>query len=173
LSRPLRVFVPPWNAYGSNTLAALQAAGIEIVSGDAASGPLAPGIKFIPSTCQMGEVAKALDAAKTDTEALVCVLIHEYDFIEGGNQRAYLDVKSFGCLLDRAQTKDAQWIHFSDYLESEDLKEERARANQTLREAMKSPFRHILKPGTRGVYWSTDVASRKQRIMGLLNRLKL
>ncbi len=170
LGASINTFVPPWNAYTSSTLIALQQSGFQLLSGDVSFGPLCPELAFIPSTCQIPEILAALSAAREDSDACITMLFHEYDFFESGSPHAVISIEDFGRLLDRIARQDVKFVCLSDCAVGFDM--ERAKVNQKLREAMKSPFRKLMKKGTGGVYWSTDVARRKLRFLSFFNRFR-
>lgn len=172
LRMKIRTFVPPWNAYSADTLEALAATGFEAVSGDASFGPLCSNMAFIPSTCLLPEIPTSLAAAAGDSGSLVCALLHEYDFPESGSVQACITMEQLGEIIDRAIAQKVTWAHFGDCMSSPVWGMERAKANQDLRTALRSPFRRLLKRGTRGVYWSTENALRKERLIRCFNRLK-
>jgi hypothetical protein len=163
----ITTFVPPWNAYTDVTLDALKKTGFEAISGDALFGPLCAELAYIPSTCSLSEMQNSLAAAKEDPSAFINVLFHEYDFMESRSQQASITIEEFEHILDRTVLQDVKFTNFSDCLTGFDM--QRAKANQELRDALQSPFRKLMKRGNRGVYWSSDVANRKARLLSFFN----
>jgi peptidoglycan/xylan/chitin deacetylase (PgdA/CDA1 family) len=161
----LQVFVPPFNAYGASLISALRETGFQALSGDAAFGPIRPCLAYIPATVSLHHVEASLRTASHDGESLVCLLIHEHDFEECGSLAASANLSEFSRLLDALTEGGARWIGFKDCLLEGDWGPERARANQKLRETMKSPFRHLLRRGTGCVYWSQEEARRRLRTL--------
>jgi hypothetical protein len=171
LNVELKTFVPPWNEYGASTIAALEESGFCNLSGDAAFGPLTAGLTYIPATCSLAELPRALRLAAKDSASLVCVLIHEYDFKESGSSKAVFDMTQFEGILRTAKAEGAQWVGFNECAQAGDWGAERARANQELRQAMKSPFRRLLPRATGCVYWSTRLARRYAKVLEFCGRL--
>lgn len=166
----ITTFVPPWNAYTDITLDALKKTGFETISGDALFGPLCADLAFIPSTCLLSELPASIAAAKEDPGAFITVLFHEYDFMESGSQQASITTSGFGPILDWVAQQDVKFTSFGDSPTGFDM--QRAKANKQLRAAMQSPFRILMKGGTRSVYWSTDVAIRKERFLSFVNKIR-
>lgn len=166
----ITTFVPPWNAYTDITLDALKKTGFEMVSGDALFGALCANLAFIPSTCLLSEIPASLAAAREDAGALIAVLFHEYDFIESGSPQASISTDEFRRILDGIVLQDVQFANFHDCSIGFDM--QRAKANQYLHENLQSSFRILLKRGSRGVYWSTEVAIRKGRFLSFFNRVR-
>jgi peptidoglycan/xylan/chitin deacetylase (PgdA/CDA1 family) len=91
------VFVPPWNAYDSNTLLALTQAGLRCLSANR-YGPALPGqLRYLPITAAFDELRVAVVSAREsgDPDAIVGVLLHPYDFEESGDKRAITNCRAF------------------------------------------------------------------------------
>jgi peptidoglycan/xylan/chitin deacetylase (PgdA/CDA1 family) len=91
------VFVPPWNAYDSNTLLALSQAGLRCLSANR-YGPALPGpMQYLPITAAFDELRAAIATAREsgDPDAIVGVLLHPYDFEESGDKRAITNCQAF------------------------------------------------------------------------------
>ena len=87
------VFVPPWNRYDRNTVAALSQLGFSAVSANR-YGPAYDGnLKFVPITADMAELRRAIDLARNsgDPDPIVGVLLHPYDFVESGDRRGTIE----------------------------------------------------------------------------------
>lgn len=84
----VKTFVPPWNSYDTNTLAALENLGFECISADQ-SGECGSGssLKFLPTTKQrLADLKKAVLIARAvaDDEPIVVLVFHDYDFAPVG-----------------------------------------------------------------------------------------
>jgi hypothetical protein len=154
-------FVPPWNAYGISTLEALRQAGFKTLSGDAAFGPLAPELSYIPATCSIDQLASGAELARKDRGSFACALVHEYEFRESGAGCARFSLEEFRRFCSR---KGLQWVRISDCT-AQRIGYERARANQELRSALQSRRRHFFSKHTQHVYWTEAAASAKLRLL--------
>jgi len=96
------VFVPPWNRYDNATLDALAAHGFRCISahryGTVGTQPL----MFAPITIEMPDLRTAVAAARqaANSDPVIGVLMHPYDFHESGDARATMTLESFGRELD-------------------------------------------------------------------------
>jgi peptidoglycan/xylan/chitin deacetylase (PgdA/CDA1 family) len=160
----VKAFVPPWNDYGIATVAAIREAGFDVLSGDAAHGPVEEGMAYIPCTCALPRLGPALKAAATDAKAFVCVLLHEYDFEESRSPAARISLRSLEEAL-RHSRQTSQWLRFQECLAMDAWTAERARLNQELRRALRSPLRHFSSSATADVYWSNQMVRRKLRFL--------
>jgi peptidoglycan/xylan/chitin deacetylase (PgdA/CDA1 family) len=91
------VFVPPWNAYDSNTLLALSQAGLRCLSANR-YGPALPGpLQYLPITVAFDDLRTAIATAREsrDPDPIVGVLLHPYDFEESGDKRAITNCQAF------------------------------------------------------------------------------
>jgi peptidoglycan/xylan/chitin deacetylase (PgdA/CDA1 family) len=87
------VFVPPWNRYDRNTIAALTELGFTAISANR-YGPGYEGVlKFVPITADMAELRQAIAFARNsgDPDPIVGVLLHPYDFKESGDARGRIE----------------------------------------------------------------------------------
>ncbi|MDB5104996.1 MAG: hypothetical protein JWP91_2685 [Fibrobacteres bacterium] len=97
---PLATFIPPWNAYDANTLAALSADGFTVLSADpAGTADQALGIRFVPATCLIPEVGKAIEAARKAGGGIVVAYFHPYEFLEIDPRRGLFSKASFDSTL--------------------------------------------------------------------------
>lgn len=90
------VFVPPWNAYNSETLAALKQTRLRCLSANR-YGPAIGPLNYLPITASFDQLRAALEGARTsgDPDPIVGVLLHPYDFEESGDARAITNCQSF------------------------------------------------------------------------------
>jgi peptidoglycan/xylan/chitin deacetylase (PgdA/CDA1 family) len=98
LGVPIGGFVPPWNNYDANTLAALQDSGIHCLSANRSSPSLnVPGIRYLPITIETHELRNAVTQARRsrDSDPIIGVLLHPYDFKESGDSRARMTCLDF------------------------------------------------------------------------------
>lgn len=139
------VFVPPWNRYDTNTLEALARQGLKGISANR-YGPSADGsIQFAPITADIRELRAAVKAAAAsgDSDPIVGVLLHPYDFRESGDRRGDLSCEAFDA--------DLQWLALQPGVEvvsvskllrdNSTLNADRYRANQPwVLETVSPPF---------------------------------
>jgi len=102
-------FIPPWNTYDVNTVRALEELGFTILS--AGTGGVAPRnskLFFLPSTCDLTRVADAVAAAREtrDSQPMVVVLLHSYDFKEVDKRRGKLSYEQLCNLLSWLQRQE-------------------------------------------------------------------
>jgi hypothetical protein len=92
-------FAPPFNTYDSNTVEALQKAGIRILSADIRPREVEHGdIVCVPQTCLLHEI---VNFKVTDLDSgLYVVVFHEHDFIEGGGKHTSLTLDDLDSLLE-------------------------------------------------------------------------
>ncbi len=78
-------FIPPFGTYDANTLLALEKMNFLCLSSNL-SGYASPSatLKFLPNTCELGQLRKVLSYAQriSYSQPIVCVVFHEYDFSE-------------------------------------------------------------------------------------------
>jgi peptidoglycan/xylan/chitin deacetylase (PgdA/CDA1 family) len=139
------VFVPPWNRYDSNTLEALARQDLNGISANR-YGPSADGaIHFAPITADIRELRAAVEAAAAsgDSDPIVGVLLHPYDFKESGDPRGDFSCEAFDA--------DLQWLGLQPgvqvvsvsklFRDNSTLNADRYRANQPwLLETVAPPF---------------------------------
>lgn len=93
------VFVPPWNTYDDATLEALTRAGFNGLSANRYS-PIShqgEGLGYAPMTIEIGALRRAVDvaAASQDSDPVVGVMLHPYDFHESGDNRSVMSLADF------------------------------------------------------------------------------
>lgn len=96
------VFVPPWNRYDAATLTALAAHGFRCLSANR-YGPVGPEpLMFAPITIEMPDLQAAVAAARdsADPNPVIGVLMHPYDFVESGDDRATMTLETFAGHLE-------------------------------------------------------------------------
>jgi len=98
-------FVPPWNAYDTGTLRALEALGYRYVSAGREVPRLSGAVATVPLTCWLHNLRKAIAEAKRfrALNPVVVAVFHHFDFKESGDQSAYITVDALGELLDWAR----------------------------------------------------------------------
>jgi hypothetical protein len=151
----VKTFVPPWNQYTAATISGMREVGLKVLSADATFGPWAPDMKYVPATCSIGRLGGALKLAEQDSGALICALLHEYDFKETGLPSSRIWIQEFEHALTSSVGR-ARWLLCSECGAEETIDHERARLNCGLRKALQTPLRHLLPSHIRDVYWSKD-----------------
>lgn len=96
IGRSVAWFVPPWNSYDYNTLAVLEYLGFRFISAGKIGKIKNPtSLGFLPFTCLPLELKKAVAQVNKSaiTEAIIVVLLHQYDFQESnkGNDKLSMD----------------------------------------------------------------------------------
>jgi len=135
LNRNLRVFIPPWNSYDSNTVAAIEELGLPCISADVLSYPgRSKKIKFLPTTCELLGFERAIETAKSvrQWEPIIVCLFHPYDFLESGDARARISCAQFEALVNGVcGQKDVSVLSLGQVLDlGVDLSDARLRANR-------------------------------------------
>jgi len=100
---PITKFVPPWNTYDSNTLAALDALGFVCISaGPAGPVSLTSPLKYLPQTCDIADLKRTIKSAVffAEKDKIIIVVFHRYDFVEADRERGRLTLSQFEELLD-------------------------------------------------------------------------
>jgi hypothetical protein len=96
VGHPVKTFVPPWNTYDENTLAALKNSGLQCLSANRYGAAIRSEklLRFLPITTELPELEAAVAAARrsNDEDPIVGVLMHPYDFKESSDSRAQLDL---------------------------------------------------------------------------------
>ena len=91
-------FVPPFNTYDSDTVEALQKAGIRCLSADIRPRKVEHGdIICVPQTGLLQDIANVKDL----DSGLYVVVFHEHDFVEAGGHHASLTLEDLDSLLTR------------------------------------------------------------------------
>jgi len=88
LDTKIATFIPPFNSYDTNTLRALEKLDFQCISANlsgetAATTPL----KILPATCSLAQLKEAIHYARKiiDSHPMICVMFHQYDFVETEN----------------------------------------------------------------------------------------
>lgn len=79
------IFVPPFNTFDSETVAALEATKFTCISNDTSGDiSLFADLKVLPTTCKISELQEVVEIARKDSDnsPLIAVLFHQYDFRE-------------------------------------------------------------------------------------------
>ena len=103
IGAPVTTFIPPWNTYDSNTLRALEQTGFSTLSaGKDGKATEDSHLVFMPASCPLSGLRDAVKIARTssDTQPVIPVLFHEYDFKEMNEKRGRLTHQDFSDLLD-------------------------------------------------------------------------
>jgi len=93
-----QVFVPPWNSFDNNTLRSLERLGIKCISANRYFSAFSSSrLRYLPITIEMKSLRSAIDYARAtaDTDPIVGVLLHPYDFRESGDPRGVLSFVEF------------------------------------------------------------------------------
>jgi hypothetical protein len=140
-----QVFVPPWNNYDDNTLEALAQQEFGCISADRYRPCRQRFLRYIPITTDMSELRLAVRSAKNshDSDPIIGVLLHPYDFEESGDPRGAMTCKSFDSELRWLTAQPGVRILSVGHLcrENETLDADRFRANQPLPlEGVSPPF---------------------------------
>lgn len=96
------VFVPPWNAYDHETLAALEELGFTALSADCRGMASRDStLAFVPATCALHQLQDAIRIARKshDDQPVVVVLFHVYDFLEHDARQGRLSLHGLDSLL--------------------------------------------------------------------------
>jgi peptidoglycan/xylan/chitin deacetylase (PgdA/CDA1 family) len=99
---PINIFVPPFNQYDLNTLKALEELKFTTISAFK-GGPVAGNSKlnFLPATCGLGSLKDAIESSRISSQSnpLIVVLFHDYDFIEIDEKYGTINYEEFIELL--------------------------------------------------------------------------
>jgi peptidoglycan/xylan/chitin deacetylase (PgdA/CDA1 family) len=129
------VFVPPWNAYDAHTLEALSRTGFACLSANR-YGQVTDGLRFAPITADFLELRDAVARARNsqDSDPIIGVILHPYDFKSSGDSRAVTDAAGFDAELAWLATqKDVAVVSISELARNNaTLDANRFRANQPL-----------------------------------------
>ena len=99
----ISTFIPPWNSYDANTLRAMECLHMGCLSASLRSVPKALlNLKYLPQTASLPDLRKAVELAKTerDSEPIICLVFHAYDFREVSKERSCTDIQGFVASLD-------------------------------------------------------------------------
>lgn len=98
----INVFVPPFNTYDTNTIRALDLLEFRVLSAGIYGSALPTArILFIPATCHLKNLRKAVGAAREAPErgSLIVALFHHYDFKEVDASQGTLALRDLDSLL--------------------------------------------------------------------------
>lgn len=91
-------FVPPWNTYDLNTLAALDALGFKCISA-APGGPVSDIslLKHVPQTCDLVHLKRTIKSVISlpDYQKIINTVFHDFDFIEADKKRGRFTLSQF------------------------------------------------------------------------------
>jgi len=110
-------FIPPFNAYDRNTLAALGAAGFRILSAamfDEADTDVT--VALMPHSCSLLKARDAVERARRlpGSDVAVIPLFHPFDFVESDRVKGRIDLDRFEELLVWLKNQpDIEITHFS------------------------------------------------------------
>ncbi len=102
IDAPVTTFVPPWNAYDLNTLRVLEDLGFSTLSASkAGKAEKTTTLNFLPATCELPQLRNAIGAARnsSDTQPVIVVVFHEYDFREFDKKHGKITYQEFSDLL--------------------------------------------------------------------------
>lgn len=109
---PVPSFIPPFNAYDRHTLAALQAAGFDLIS----AGRSGPGdearLRYLPGTIYPHQLRPAIEAAAARgvPDAIIVVTAHPYDFLDSGSNLPEFR-KHVGQITSAQFREDLEWAN--------------------------------------------------------------
>lgn len=96
-------FVPPWNTYDANTLAALENLGFAYLSASWWFPQAYRGaVSIIPRTCQLTDLHSAIGQARgyARFQPSIIAVMHHYDFAEPNGSASAFGLNRFANLLD-------------------------------------------------------------------------
>jgi predicted deacetylase len=133
LSRPIRVFIPPWDSYDANTIRAVEASRFHCLA-SSLSGQVGSSttLALLPATCEITGIREAVIAARTapDPAPIVVVLFHPYAFREDNEKLGVMTLDQFIETLQwLTRQPDVKVVSMS---EVSDLSRARYLANQHL-----------------------------------------
>jgi peptidoglycan/xylan/chitin deacetylase (PgdA/CDA1 family) len=102
IGSPVTTFVPPWNAYDSNTIRALEELGFETLSARRfGEVPAESEVQLLPATCYLDGLPEAVEDAyrSADQQPIVVVGFHEYDFVEVDEEQGMITLGQLHDLL--------------------------------------------------------------------------
>ena len=100
---PVTTFIPPWHSYDLDTARALEALGFVCLSGGARrQADPACRLKFVPGTCTLRQLRRAVGAARRlpDAQPVIVAWFHDYDFLEADEQAGVVTYGQFVDLLE-------------------------------------------------------------------------
>jgi peptidoglycan/xylan/chitin deacetylase (PgdA/CDA1 family) len=151
--KELSWFIPPWNAYGVNTINALKEIGFKGISADASYGLTDDRLIFAPQTCQLQDLNQAIYCSKKDVDSYIIVMLHQYDFNKVNMDNNKMNINTFSTLLKKLKEQITSDSTFDSLLENEQFDASRARMNQEIRKLTQGPMRILAHTGTQKIYW--------------------
>lgn len=103
IDAPVTTFVPPWNKYDLNTLRALEELGFSTLSASKTGVATEDSqLIFLPASSDLLDLRDKVKAARTssDTQPVIVVLFHAYDFKEIDENRGIITYQEFFDLLN-------------------------------------------------------------------------
>ncbi len=100
---PVTTFIPPWNEYDLNTLRVLEDLKFTTISASISGEATEDSpLMFLPATCDLLQLRRAVKAARrsSDTQPVIVVLFHVYDFMEIDRERGNITYQEFSDLLN-------------------------------------------------------------------------
>lgn len=109
---PIQTFIPPWNSYDRNTLAAIKTVGLKVISASV-DGPVgeAHGPIFLPATCLIENLKMAVERAflwsqaNPDFPPVVIGYFHPFDFKEADPKRGRFTFQEFEAILKELKAR--------------------------------------------------------------------
>ncbi len=92
---PINTFIPPWNSYDPNTLAALEHLGFRCISAGKYGTAIKPcRLSFLPSTCNILELPAAVEASRTGHtgRSVVVALFHPIELADQSLRQRVLEL---------------------------------------------------------------------------------
>lgn len=159
-SKPIKWFIPPWNAYGKITIEALKRCEITGFSADASAGLIADGLNYIPITCQLINLNQAISCSKKDSESHIVVMLHSYDFKNNKWGNNGITTSEFETILKKLKTLQIEGSTFDFLAANNNCNASRAILNQNIHQQMKTPLRLISHRGTANIYWGIKAGKK-------------
>ncbi len=101
-ARPMVSFCPPFNRYDVNTVRMLSAAGFTTLSaGGFCHADESMPLLYLPGTCNITQTVRAIESARLeqDSQPVIVVLFHPYDFLEEDAGRGFIHLADFHAQL--------------------------------------------------------------------------
>ncbi len=100
LNTKIATFVPPYNSYDLNTLQALEDLGFNTISASTNGiAQKASRLTFLPKTCGILDIQKAVIDARQDNQPIIIVLFHPTDFREVDTKNGVITFDEFDAVL--------------------------------------------------------------------------
>ncbi|MFI5378548.1 MAG: DUF2334 domain-containing protein [Tepidisphaerales bacterium] len=99
----IRTFVPPWNSYDEQTVAALERLGFGTISAGRRYEPVGQTtLRVVPGTCELVDLERTIAWARQfgDARTIVVVVLHPYDFKEHDAERGRTTLGGLSRMLD-------------------------------------------------------------------------